>query len=44
LKKETPIPELNPGNPKFRLAINLWKKLPLPVTRYLGPLIVKNLP
>ena len=39
-----PLPELNPGNPKFRLAIAFWKKLPLPVTRRLGPLIVKNLP
>jgi len=39
-----PLPELNPGNPKFRLAIALWKRLPLTVTRSLGPLIVKNLP
>jgi FemAB-related protein (PEP-CTERM system-associated) len=39
-----PLPELNPGNPKFRFAIALWRRLPLPVTRRLGPLIVKNLP
>lgn len=44
MRGEIPIPDLTPRNPKYQLAINLWKKLPLPITRYLGPLIVKNLP
>jgi len=39
-----PIPELNPQNPKFRLAIALWKRLPLSVTTFLGPQITKYLP
>jgi FemAB-related protein (PEP-CTERM system-associated) len=38
------MPNLNPTNPKFELLINVWKRLPLGVTKRLGPLIVKNLP
>ena len=38
------IPSLNPSNPKFSLAINVWKRLPLALTKLLGPMIVKNLP
>ena len=38
------MPELNTKNPKFDLAIKLWRKLPLPVTRLLGPQIVKSIP
>ena len=39
-----PMPQLNPHNPKYHLAIELWKRLPLAVTRWLGPAIVKHLP
>jgi FemAB-related protein (PEP-CTERM system-associated) len=38
------LPQLSPSNPKYRTAIALWKKLPLPVANALGPSIVKNLP
>lgn len=38
------IPELNAKNPKYEMAINLWKKLPVPLTKILGPRIVKNIP
>lgn len=38
------LPALNPDNPKYALAINIWRRLPLPVTRLLGPSIVKYLP
>lgn len=37
-------PRLNPDNPKYRLAIRAWQRLPLPVTTWLGPKIVRNLP
>lgn len=37
------LPELNPLNPKYRIFINAWKRLPLTVTRLLGPHIAKNL-
>lgn len=38
------LPELNPSNPKFRLGIKLWKRLPLPIANALGPRIVTKLP
>lgn len=37
------IPQNNPLNPKYRAFIALWRRLPLPVTRALGPYIVRNL-
>jgi serine/alanine adding enzyme len=37
-------PQLNPHNPKYRMAIGLWKRLPLRAANFLGPLIVRNLP
>jgi len=37
-------PRLNPDNPKYRLAIRAWQRLPLAVANRLGPMIVKNLP
>lgn len=44
LKNGQQLPELNPRNPKYRLAINIWKRLPVGVTKLIGPSIVKNLP
>jgi serine/alanine adding enzyme len=38
------IPQVNPRNPKYQVAIRLWQHLPLPVTRCLGPRIVKYIP
>lgn len=38
------LPELNNKNPKFEIAIRIWQKLPLSVTRVLGPHIVRNIP
>jgi FemAB-related protein (PEP-CTERM system-associated) len=44
LEDGRPMPELNPQNPKYALAIRLWQKLPLVVTNAVGPHIVKHLP
>ncbi|TPW13488.1 MAG: hypothetical protein FD130_1563, partial [Halothiobacillaceae bacterium] len=44
LKEGGELPQLNPDNPKFRLAIRLWQRLPLAWTKILGPVIVKSLP
>lgn len=44
LSQGTAMPHLMPSNPKFRAAIAVWQRLPLPVANALGPLIVKNLP
>lgn len=38
------MPSLNPSNPKYKLVISIWKRLPVFITRWLGPAIVKNIP
>ncbi|SEI64236.1 FemAB-related protein, PEP-CTERM system-associated [Nitrosomonas eutropha] len=37
------VPEHNPLNPKYRLFIKAWQKLPLTFANLIGPHIVKNL-
>ncbi|MCO6419787.1 FemAB family PEP-CTERM system-associated protein [Siccirubricoccus sp. KC 17139] len=37
------IPENNPNNPKYKLVIAAWKKLPLAVANILGPPLVRGL-
>lgn len=37
-------PNVNPTNPKFAMAIDNWKKLPVPVTKMIGPLLSKRIP
>jgi FemAB-related protein (PEP-CTERM system-associated) len=43
LVKAKQIPDISPLNPKYKLFINVWKRLPLSVTRVIGPLIARNL-
>ena len=38
------LPQLNPNNPKYKLAISVWQKLPVWVTKIIGPPLVKYLP
>ena len=38
------MPELNVDNPKYRLAIAAWKRLPLSLVRRLGPPIARGIP
>ena len=42
LQQGAAIPDHNPLNPKYRLFIAGWKKLPLPIANRLGPLIVRG--
>lgn len=44
LRKGGSLPELNPKNPKYRVAIEIWRRLPLTITQWVGPRIVRNLP
>ena len=37
------VPDLSPLNPKFRLLVAAWKRLPLPLANLLGPPIVKGI-
>ncbi len=43
LVKARAIPEVNPLNPKYRLMVETWKKLPLWLSRIVGPPIARNL-
>jgi len=38
------VPELNPDNPKYRLAIKIWQRLPVTLTKVLGPQIIRCIP
>lgn len=38
------LPEVNKENPRYKLAIKVWQKLPLPVTKMVGPPIARCLP
>lgn len=44
LKSGGDLPALNPNNPKFKLAIAVWQRLPVWLTKLIGPHLVKNLP
>jgi FemAB-related protein (PEP-CTERM system-associated) len=43
LVKGKRVLEVNPLNPKYRLAIKLWRRLPLSVANLIGPHIARNL-
>jgi len=43
LVKSAAIPEINPMNPKYQLFIKAWKKLPLSVANFVGPMLARNL-
>lgn len=37
------MPNLSPNNPKYKLMIDMWRRLPLPVANLIGPPIARNL-
>jgi FemAB-related protein (PEP-CTERM system-associated) len=43
LREPGEIPNVNPLNPKYHLLIEAWKRLPVPVTKFLGPRIAREL-
>jgi len=43
LQDEGELPQLNPSNPRFRLATAVWRKLPVPLASYLGPKVIRYL-
>ena len=38
------MPNVSPANPRYQAAIRLWQRLPLPLTRALGPPLIKRIP
>jgi FemAB-related protein (PEP-CTERM system-associated) len=43
LKTGTILPSKNPSNPRYALLIAAWKRLPLPLANFLGPLLIRGL-
>ena len=43
LFKGAQIPQNNPSNPKYKLLIQTWRKLPIGLANWLGPFIVRYL-
>lgn len=43
LKDGGEMPNVNPTNPKYRLFIEVWKRLPLPIANLMGPWIVRGI-
>ena len=43
LVKADTVPDISPNNPKYRYFIGAWKRLPLRLSQWLGPLLSKYL-
>jgi len=43
LAPDQPPPALRPDSPKYHLFVQCWQKLPLPMTRAIGPFIISRL-
>lgn len=43
LVKADEVPDLNPNNPKYALFIKAWKRLPIGISRAMGPWLAKGL-
>jgi len=43
LVKADALPDINPLNPKYRIFIAAWKRLPLPMSQMIGPWLSKYL-
>jgi FemAB-related protein (PEP-CTERM system-associated) len=43
LVKADAMPDLNPNNPKYRLFVNAWKRLPVSLSRAIGPWLARGL-
>jgi hypothetical protein len=43
LVKADGVPDINPTNPKYRLLVNTWSRLPLPVANFIGPFLARSL-
>lgn len=44
LRGEAALPTLNPSNPKYERFQRLWRRLPKPVLRVMGPWMMRHLP
>lgn len=43
LAKDNELPDLSPANPRYAKKIELWRKMPFPLTKLIGPPLAKYL-
>lgn len=43
VRRKSP-PDFSPANPKFKLAASVWRRLPLGLTKWIGPHVVRLFP
>lgn len=43
LVKAKAMPDINPLNPKYKMFVAGWQKLPLPISKIIGPLLSRDL-
>jgi FemAB-related protein (PEP-CTERM system-associated) len=36
--------DMRPDNPRYERLIRIWQRLPVPITRWIGPMIVRGIP
>ena len=44
LVRQKELPNFSPNNPRYQRAIQLWQKVPLPITRAVGPFLIRLVP
>ncbi len=44
LNEGSALPQMNPDNPKYKLAIAVWKRIPVSITKLIGPPLIKHIP
>jgi hypothetical protein len=37
------VPNVSPANPKYRLLVGVWRRVPLTVSNWVGPWIARSL-
>ena len=43
LYKRDSVPQNNPNNAKYKLLIGVWRRMPIGLANWLGPMVVRNL-
>jgi FemAB-related protein (PEP-CTERM system-associated) len=44
LHRRDEIPSINPSNPRFDLPKRIWQSMPLSITKWLGPKLIRGIP
>jgi FemAB-related protein (PEP-CTERM system-associated) len=44
LNRKKAMPDLSVDNPRFRLAQNVWRRMPVSLTNFIGPWVARSIP